>query len=118
MLLQVSLLRLKGRDLILHFLVLIFLGQVRISHFFIGSQNVVGQGLSNLLGLSRESVIEGLLFRPKCLNLLLIKVKFLLSGLDSFLKPVDLTLDRGSECASSHCVVGVGHVIETHFISY
>ena len=104
-LVQISLLGLKGRNLILHFHILVFLVQVRVSQIFAGFEDVIGQSLPNFLSFSRQSVIESVLLRPQLLNLFLVKVELLLSRIYGFLKAVDLALQGGGESTRGHRLV-------------
>ena len=96
MLLKVGLLSFQSCDLILHFVVFIFLGKVRVPHILVSFKNIVGQSFSNLLRLSCEGIVEFLLLGSQSLDLLLIEVQLFLSCFDRLLKTIDLSLKSGS----------------------
>ena len=106
-LLEVGLLSLESGNLILQIIVFIFLIQIGVLHVFFSSEDIVCQLLSNVLGLSRDLVIEALLFGPKVFDFLVVEVKFFLQCFDSDFKPIDLTLERCRECSGCHVLVCV-----------
>ena len=112
MLLKVSLLGFESGDLGLYFIIFIFLAEIGFFHVLFGFENIVGQVLSNLLGLSRKGIIESLFLGSEGLDLLFVEVELFLEGLNGFFETVDLSLEGCSKRTGGHGVVRLRHISE------
>ena len=112
MLLQVSFFCFERRDLRLQLIILVLLIEIGILHVLLCLEHLTGQVFSDVLGLARQVVVQRLLLRPQRFYLLFVEIKLLLQCFDCFLKTVNLALERGSEGARRHRVVGLADALE------
>ena len=73
-LLQVRLLRFKGRDLVLELPVFVLLIKIRLLHILLSLKHIVREVFPDLLRLPSQSVIQGFFLRAQVLNFFFVKV--------------------------------------------